>query len=169
MRKRRRNSSQGASFLIHASACSKFSTCGGARASVFVQSFLIHSDMARTHAFVASILHVVQLSEDLKLALEGQIEPNSPSEVNHEQAALNSKLIEDCEHMAREIEMLEAELEEQKSRKEESRPGTARSEDNKVMLSELQNLEEDNRSAVCVCVKLVVCDGGRAMGRGIRL
>ena len=81
--------------------------------------------MARTHAFVASILNVVQLSEDLKLVLEGQIEPNLSSSVNHEQAALNSKLIEDCEHMAREIEMLEAELEEQKSRKEESRPGTA--------------------------------------------
>ena len=163
MRRRRSRSSQGASFLTHASACSKFATCWRAHASVV----LIHSDMARTDAFVASILDVVQLSQDLKLALEGQIEPDSPSSVNHEQAALNTQLIQDCEHMAREIDILEAELEDQKSRTEsrpESHPGTARSEDTNVMLRELQNLEEDNRSGVCVCVQLVMCEGGLGDG-----
>lgn len=138
---------------MHLHAPSLLRAPAGARTRPF---FLIPSDMARTHAFVASILDVVQLSEDLKLVLEGQIEPNLSSSVNHEQAALNAQLIQDCEHMAREIDMLEKQLEDQKPRTElrpESHPGTPSSQDTKDKLSELQNLEEDNRSGVCVRVQ----------------
>eukprot|EP00802_Teleaulax_amphioxeia_P013136 Tamp_13184.p1 GENE.Tamp_13184~~Tamp_13184.p1 ORF type:complete len:349 (+),score=88.75 Tamp_13184:623-1669(+) len=89
-----------------------------------------------------------KLSEDLNRALKEQQDSKAPADPDQDPAALNAKLIHDCELMAREIEMLEAELEKQKSR-----PGTdvspcleleSEAADTEALLKDLKNLDEDN-------------------------
>jgi len=107
---------------------------------------------------LVSIRDGVQLSEDLNRALKEQQDSKAPADPDQDPAALNAKLIHDCELMAREIEMLEAELEKQKSR-----PGTdvsprleqeSEAADTEALLKDLKNLDEDNRYAQCFCVRL---------------
>ena len=97
-----------------------------------------------------------QLSEDLNRALKEQHDSKAPADADQDPAALNAKLIHDCELMAREIEMLEAELEKQKARpaadvspRLEQEPDPAANTE--ALLKDLQDLDEDNRSGQPVC------------------